>query len=348
MLTDHIININDTILDALNKINLLPDKSILTLFVLDEEQKLIGSLTDGDLRRGFIDGRTIGDKVTEVMNARFHFLRKGNFTLDDILKLKSSNILLVPQLDENNRILKLVNLASKKSYLPIEAVLMAGGKGERLRPLTEKTPKPMLKVGDRPILEINIDHLSSFGIEDYHITLNYLGDQIEEYFSSGQDKSISIEYTKEIEPLGTIGAMRLIKKFQHDTILLMNADILTTIDLEDFYKHFEETDSMMSVASIPYTINIPYGVLDIESSRVLALREKPTFTYSSNAGIYLFKREVLKYIPPSGIFNATDLMETLIAKNMKVSHYSLLSYWLDIGKPEDFKKAQEDIKHLKF
>jgi dTDP-glucose pyrophosphorylase len=348
VLEDHIISINDKILKALTKINLLADKSILTLFVLDQKGMLVGSLTDGDLRRGFINGKTIDDNVSSVMNSNFRFLRKNDFTLSDIIKLKTDQILLVPQLDEQNKIVNLINLVSKKSCLPLDAVIMAGGKGERLRPLTEKTPKPMLRIGDRPILEINIDHLSYFGIENIHITLNYLGEQIENYFSTGKNKNLTISYTKETEPLGTIGALRLIKNFQHDTILLMNADILTNIDLEDFYKHFEDTQSMMSVASIPYTINIPYGVLDTEDSNVLALREKPTFTYSSNAGIYLFKKEALKYISSSGVFNATDLMEILISKKIKVSNYSLLGYWLDIGKPEDFKKAQEDIKHLKF
>jgi NDP-sugar pyrophosphorylase family protein len=225
---------------------------------------------------------------------------------------------------------------------------MAGGKGTRLRPLTKSTPKPLLKVGEKPILEHNIQRLSLFGMDDIWITVNYLGEQIENYFGNGSAKSLNIEYVWEDDPLGTAGALSKIDNFRHDYVLLTNSDILTNLDYEDFFLQFKKENADLAIVTIPYKVNIPYAVLETNNGHVLNFKEKPTYTYYSNGGIYLMKRDVLDYIPANSFYNTTDLMEKLISEGLKVFSYPMSGYWLDVGKPEDYKKAQKDIKTIKF
>lgn len=344
---ENLIEEESSIRQALEKLNDLSGSLNLTLFVLDRDRKLVGTLTDGDIRRGLLKGKNIDDKVEGVMFRNFRFLRQNKYTLKQVEEFKQKKIDLVPLLDEEGRIVKIYSFKEKASLLPVEGVIMAGGIGQRLLPLTQSVPKPMLKVGEKPIIEHNIDLLSKYGIDSIHISIRYLGEKIKEYFGNGQAKSLRIEYLEEKEPLGTIGSVKLAGKYECSSLLVMNSDLLTNIDLEDFYRKFEQDDAMLTVASIPYTIQIPYAVLEVEDTEIVSIAEKPTYSYFSNAGIYLMKKEALAYIPDHKPFDATDLIQTLIAEGEKVSVYSILGYWLDIGKHEDYRKAQEDIKHLK-
>jgi len=225
---------------------------------------------------------------------------------------------------------------------------MAGGLGQRLKPLTDQTPKPLLKVGDKAIMEHNLDRLTMFGINDFWVSVNYLGDQIVQYFGNGKEKNISIEYVWEKEPLGTIGAVANIEDFQHDYILITNSDLLTNIDYEQFFLEFIKQDADLIVLTIPYQVSIPYAVLETKEGIVKSFKEKPIYTYYSNGGIYLMKKEMLDYIPKNKFYNATDLMEIIIKKKHKIISFPFSGYWLDVGKHEDFEKAQIDIKNIKF
>ena len=265
-------------------------------------------------------------------------------------KIKSINInqvKLLPVINPEGRLIEVINLLTYKQPLPIEAFIMAGGKGKRLRPLTEKKPKPLLDVGDKPIIEHNIDRLINIGIENIHISIKYLGEQIKDYFGNGNTKKVKISYIEENEPLGTIGSVALVDHFQKSTILLMNSDLLTNIDLVEMYNEFSKQNADILIATIPYKINVPYAVMEIEKDKVDSFKEKPTYTYQCNAGIYLLKKELVNLIPKNEFYNATDLMKKMIDLGMNVSYYPILGYWLDIGKHEDYKKANEDIKHLK-
>lgn len=328
------------------KLNELAKDAIL--FVVDSENRLIGSLTDGDIRRGLIKGIDIGHMVEVVIQPNPRFVRKGEPNIEKIIEYREGNYRIIPVLDKDNKIVNVINFRFFKSYLPIDAVIMAGGRGERLRPLTDSTPKPLLKIGDKPIIEHNIDRLISFGVDDFWISLRYLGEQLQEYFKDGTHKNIKTEYIWENKPLGTIGAISKVSNFEHDYILVTNSDILTNLDYEDFFLSFLESGADLSVVSIPYDVKIPYAVLETSNNHVLSFKEKPTFTYYSNGGIYLMKKEVLDLIPNNKFFNATDLMERLIENKLKVHSYPLRGYWLDIGKHEDFEQAQEDVKHIKF
>ncbi|WP_400080444.1 sugar phosphate nucleotidyltransferase [Winogradskyella sp. R77965] len=230
----------------------------------------------------------------------------------------------------------------------IDVVIMAGGKGERLMPLTERTPKPLLKIGKKPIIEYNTDLLASYGIKHIHITVNYLGDQIISYFKDNNGHQIEFNFIKEDKALGTIGALKLKENFKKDYILVMNADLLTNVNFNTVFNDFLSKEGDALIATIPYKVNIPHGVIETKAGYVTDLKEKPSYTYYSNAGIYIFKKEFLDLIPENTFFNATDLIEILLAEGKKIINYPILNYWLDIGKHEDFEKAQKDIEHIKF
>ena len=344
--TRHIINQNKTLLEALSQINSLRNVP-LVLFVVDNDERMLGTLTDGDSRRALIAGAKLSDPICKVIMRDFQFLQEGkNFDVSHLRKQKEMKMRLVPILDSDSHILDVINLEKYKTKLPIDAVIMAGGKGERLRPLTEKTPKPLLKVGEKCIIDYNVDNLISCGVEHISVTVNYLGEQLEEHYSIPRD-GIKIETVREPKFLGTIGSIRFVKQFYHDTVLLMNSDLFTNIDLEDFYLHFLEHDADMSVAAIPYSVSVPYGIFDLDGRNINGVIEKPTYNYYANGGIYLIKREMLeRYIPEDTFFNATDFMVKLINENHKVIRYPLHGYWIDIGNKQEYQKAQDIVKHL--
>jgi dTDP-glucose pyrophosphorylase len=343
---NHLIPHISSVLEALSMLDKLAQDAIL--FVVDDENKLIGSLTDGDIRRGLIQGKTIEQKVTDFIQKNPKYILKSNYNIIDVITFRDNFFKIIPVIDEQRKIVNVINFRLIKSYLPVDAIVMAGGRGERLKPLTDITPKPLLKVGEKPIIEHNISRLMEYGVDDFWITIKYLGEQIKTYLKDGKDKGINIHYIEEHEPLGTIGAARQANDLKHDTVLLTNSDLLTDLDYEDFYLNFIESRADFSVVTIPYNVNIPYAVLETQNGKVLSFKEKPTYTYYSNGGIYLMKKEVLEMIPANQFFNTTDLMELLIKLGKVVHSYPHHGYWLDIGKHEEYQKAQEDIKHLKF
>lgn len=342
---DHLITSGKTIKDALVKLDILAKDAIL--FVVNEKDNLIGSLTDGDVRRGLLKGVTIEDHVNVIIQTNPRFIIKGDRDIKKVIEYREDNFRILPIIDKHNKVVNVINFRETRSYLPVDAVVMAGGRGTRLQPLTDSIPKPLLKVGDKAIMEHNIDRLALYGIDDYWFTVNYLGEQIEEYFGNGNDKNRIINYVWEEIPLGTIGALSKIKNFEHDYILITNSDILTNLDYEHFFVDFLEQDADFSVVTIPYKVNVPYAVLETNQREINNFKEKPSYTYYSNGGIYLMKKSALKYIPEGFFYNATDLMEKLIEEKKKIISYPLSGYWLDVGKHEDFKKAQEDINYIK-
>ena len=308
---------------------------------------MVGTLTDGDIRRALIANHSLLECVENVMNKQFNYIRQNTSNIvKDLHCQRTLKMKLVPVLDNQNHIVDVIDLERFVTCLPVDAVLMAGGKGERLRPLTEKTPKPLLPVGDKAIIDHNIDRLISYGVRHINVTVNYLGEQLEEHFKAPKG-DIQVNTVREPEYLGTIGSIKFVKKFYNETVLLMNSDLFTNINYEDFYLHFKEHDAEMSVAAVPYTVSVPYGIFDLEGREIQGLIEKPTYNYYANAGIYLIKRKALDEIPNDTFFNATDLIEKLIAEKKKVIRFPLNGTWIDIGNPQEYQKANELVKHLK-
>lgn len=342
---DHLIKLDITLLEALARINGVAPEP-LVLFVLDKENRMVGTLTDGDSRRALIAGASITDKVENVMHRNFNFMSVED--IDDVKEIKRQRELkmrLVPVLDNEHRIVEIINLESFKSRLPIDAVLMAGGKGERLRPLTEKTPKPLLKVGDKAIIDHNIDRLINYGVKHISVTVNYLKEQLEEHFKEPHN-GVQVNTVREPKFLGTIGSIRFVPEFFNDTVLVMNSDLFTNINYEDFYLHFKEHDADMSVAAIPYDVDIPLGILNLDGRNITGLSEKPHFGYYANAGIYLIKKTALELIPEDTMFHSTDLVEALIAAGRKVIRFPLGGTWIDIGTPQEYRRAQDVVKYM--
>jgi dTDP-glucose pyrophosphorylase len=342
----HLISENAQIEEALLILNKLATDAIL--FVVNNEQQLVGSLTDGDVRRGLLKKLNINDIVKLFIQEHPKCIRKDNYNIEDIIELRENNFKVIPIVDKNKKIINILNFRIQKSYLPVDAVIMAGGIGRRLKPLTDTVPKPLLKVADKTIIDHNIDRLQKFGVDDYWLSVRYLGEQLEAHLGDGASRNINMKYVWEDEPLGTIGAVSKIDDFKHDYVLVTNSDILTNLDYENFFLDFIEKDADMSVVTIPYVVGIPYAVMQTNNNHVISFKEKPKYTYYSNGGIYLIKRAILNRIPKDVFYNSTDLMEALIESGNKLISYPIHQYWLDIGKHEDFEQAQKDIKQIKF
>ena len=346
MSDNHIIYQESSITDALQSINNMVSGP-LVLFVLDSSQRMVGTLTDGDVRRALIQGVKLSDPISQAMHRDFNFLMKG--VDDDVAGIRRQRDLkmkLVPILDSESHIVDIINLDKYRTKLPIDAVLMAGGKGERLRPLTEKTPKPLIKVGEKCIIDYNVDALISYGLKHISVTVNYLGEQLEEHFRETRD-SIKIQTVWEPKYLGTIGSIKFVEQFYNDTILIMNSDLFTNINYEDFFLHFQQNNADMSVAAVPYVVKVPYGVFNLNGREIKGVTEKPTISYYANAGIYLIKKERLDLIPDNEFFNATDFMDKLITEGFKVIRYPISGYWIDIGQHDELERAREIVKHIR-
>lgn len=318
---------------------------ILTLIVVNNNGVMQGSVTDGDIRRGLIKGSSLNDNITSVMHTSFRFIDNENKDVSLVKELKEKGIKLLPYLDKDRKVEKVYSLKKMSSILPIDAVIMAGGKGERLRPLTLTTPKPLLKVGDKCIIDYNVDSLIDYGVENISVTVNYLGEQLEEHYKETRS-NIQVKCVREPKYLGTMGSVKFVNSFDNDTVLVMNSDLFTNIDYEDFYLHFLHNEADMAVAAVPYSVNVPYGIFELTGREIQGIKEKPTYNYYANAGIYLIKKELFNLIPDDTFFNATDLIELLISANRKVIRFPLTGYWIDIGKPADYQKAQDLVKHL--
>ena len=345
-MNNHIISQNQTLHEALCQINNIKSDP-LVLFVVDDLNRMVGTLTDGDSRRALIAGASVEDLVERIMHRNFNYMHVED--IDDVKEIKRQREMrmkLVPVLDKENHILEIINLEKYETRLPVDVVLMAGGKGERLRPLTEKTPKPLLPVGNKSIIDHNIDRLIKYGVKHINVTVNYLGEQLEEHFAEPRGE-VQIKTVREPKFLGTIGSIKFVENFFNDTVLVMNSDLFTNINYEDFYLHFREHNAEMSVAAVPYTVSVPYGIFDLEGRNIQGLIEKPTYNYYANAGIYLIKKSALDEIPEDTFFNATDLIEKLIAEGKKVIRFPLNGTWIDIGNPQEYQKANELVKHLK-
>lgn len=341
-----IIVADDTVLSALNKININSGGISAILFVIDSAERVVGSVSDGDVRRYLVGGGSLQDQIQNAMKKDFIFINDLT-DYKQIKKVKRTNSTLVPVLSKDGKLEDVINFKEKRSILPVDAVIMSGGQGVRLKPYTDNVPKPMLELEGKPIIGHNIDRLILYGIKNFYISVNHLKEQIIKYVSENY-VNINLEFIEEKNALGTIGALSLVEKYKSDDILVVNADILTNLDFVDMYESHKNKNSSMTVATFNVKVDIPYAVLNTVGSRITSFSEKPTYVYYSNAGIYMLNKETLKSVPYNQKYDATDLMEKLIQDNDNVMHFPIRGYWLDIGTIQNYSKAQEDIKFIKF
>lgn len=333
-----------TIREALKQINETSGSGQM-LFVLNDKQQVVATLSDGDIRRGLIAGHELAEPVGQIMFRNFRFLREDNMDIEQLREFRELKLPVVPVLDNEGRLTDIINLLKQKSILPIDAVIMAGGKGERLRPLTLTTPKPLLPVGSKAIIDHNVDRLIAYGVKNISVTVNYLAEQLEDHYREPR-RDVQIQCVREPKFLGTMGAVRLVKEFHNDVVLVMNSDLFTDIDFEDMYLHFMENKAEMSIAAVPYTVSIPFGICDLDGRDVKGIVEKPTYNYYANAGIYMLRREILDRIPKNEFFNATDMIDALVQSKSKVIRYPLKGTWIDIGTMSEYQKVKDLAKHM--
>ena len=343
-LSDIIVSEEETILFALKKLNKLENISNLILFVVDNNRRMIGTITDGDIRRSIIKHQSLNLKIGKICNKDFRFSyenEKINFS-----KLRLEKIKILPILNKEKIVLDFIDLLKFKSITPLECVLMAGGRGKRLSPLTDAIPKPLLKLGNKPIIEYNIDNLIRHGVSKFYITINYLGSMIKDYFGDGSKKGVSIEYIEEKEFYGTAGSVSLINNITTDHICIMNSDLFTNINIETLYNESIDKKTDITVASIPYNVDVPYAVIESHNYKVESFKEKPSYRFSSNAGVYILKKSLIKKIPKNTMFDMTDLMDLVLSENGNIMHVPVTGYWVDIGKPSDYERAKELVKFI--
>lgn len=328
----HLIKAEAPIVEGLEALNRLSGETMV-LFAVEADGRLVGSLTDGDIRRALLAGHSLSDTVSSVCNRRCLRISGGDESAV-IAEARRKGIVLLPVV-RDGVIVSLLDLRRQRGFVPADGVLMAGGKGERLRPLTEKVPKPLLPVAGKPIIDHNVALMRAFGIENIYITVNYLKDSVISHF---QDDS-AISCIEEPHRLGTIGSLSLIKDFSSPHVVVMNADLLTDINLEAMYLRHIDTEAFLTMAVVPYTVSVPYAIVDHQGDRVRGLTEKPTYNYYANAGIYMMRREVARSIPEGTFMDATDLIDRLLREERRVSLFNIEGRWIDIGSPDDYRHA---------
>lgn len=340
----HLINGDATILQALEKLNSLSGGT-MTLFVVDSDNRLAGTLTDGDIRRALLRGLALDSRAIDAACRDFKALRPDDTNqVATLAAWRDLGITLVPSLDSDGRIIEIIDLRATRTRLPVSAILMAGGKGERLRPLTLTTPKPLLQIEGKAIIDYNIEALAAVGVTDITVTTRYLAEQIEEHFATAV-AGVSVKCVKEDMPLGTIGAATLVPLPAHGATIVMNSDLLTTVSFEELYLKHMSSGADITIAVVPYQVAVPFAILTLDGDRVTGLAEKPSYSYYANAGIYMFNNRVLHTLVPDTRTDATDLIERTIAAGGHVAYYPIKGTWIDVGSPTDFRQAAELIRH---
>ncbi len=338
----HTIDAQASILTALQRLNQLSGEA-MTLFVADDTGAVVGTLTDGDIRRALCEGVGTADPVTKAAHKDFAYIdAEARPDVRGIAAMRTRGITLVPVLDSGRRLCRVIDLRRTTTLLPVSAILMAGGKGERLRPLTNGTPKPLLALAGRPIIDYNIDALAAVGIRDITVTTGYLAEQLDAHFAGGANApdGVAVRCVREDFPMGTIGAAALIPHAPGGTTLVMNSDLLTTISFEQMYLRHIDSGADITIAAISYQVSVPFAILATdEGGMVRGIEEKPSYTHYANAGIYLISNDLLASLDPSVRTDATDLVDAAIAAGRRVAYYPVDGIWMDIGTPADFAQA---------
>ncbi len=314
------------------------------LLVIDPDGRLLGTVSDGDIRRGLMRRLTMDAAVREVMNAAPVALRTESSDAENIQRLSERGVGIAPVLDHHDRVVGLypdaVGASSARDNL---VVIMAGGRGVRLAPLTQTCPKPMLKVAGRPLLETIIERLHAQGFSRFRLAVNYLAEVITDHFGDGSAMGVEIEYLREDHPRGTAGALSLIRDDITEPILVMNGDVLTRLAFGELIDFHLEHAARATLCVREHQFQAPHGVAELDGVRLTSLREKPTFRWQANAGIYCLDGSLLSLIPAEGPYDMPELLSGLAAAGERVCGYPMHEYWLDIGQPPDFAVAQSEF-----
>jgi len=338
MKKDIIIPNSTSLRKALEVLETLKNK---VLFVINDKNQLVGTLTDGDIRRAIINGHKTDENIDTFMNKQPYFAKENDsleykLTLFDKLPIQYLAIV-----NDNKEVIDIVSKV-ELGALPNYAVLMAGGLGSRLGELTKTTPKPLLKVGAKPILQNIIEQFASNGVKKFIISVNYKAEMIKEYFGNGDKLCVDINYIEETKRLGTAGCLSLIKTKPSEPFFVMNGDVLVDVNFKEMLQYHVQNNFIATMGVVKYSVNIPYGVIEVdENKNIITLSEKPDKSYYVNAGVYVLNPEIIDLILKDEFYDMPTLFLELKKQNQKIGIYDRLSNWLDIGHVDDYKKAQE-------
>ena len=309
--------------------------------VTDAENKLLGVITDGDIRRAMLRDESLMSFAENIMFRDFRSLPSSSTNEEALAFMRRETLHQIPALDEQGRVVRLFLLEDlikpKKRKNPV--VIMAGGEGKRLRPLTENCPKPMLLVGGKPLLEIILEQCIDAGFQHFYFSVNYLKEQIKDHFGDGKRWHVHIDYLEETQPLGTAGALSLLPQKPTEPLLVLNGDVLTRVDYGRLLRFHDEHQSAATLCVREHTTQIPFGVVRMNDLHVLTLEEKPVMSHYVNAGIYLLDPALLDLVPQDRFFDMPTLLEKAMQHQHRVSAFPIYEYWLDVGHPETFERA---------
>ena len=350
MVDDWIKNTLTEVALVRDALELLSTRTHKTLLVTNTSGRLLGVVTDGDIRRGFLSGHTLDDPVTQVMNRNPQVAVPSASRQQIKGMMKASNVLAIPIIDDG----RLVGLeVDSEAQVGVQShdtpiFIMAGGFGSRLRPLTDKCPKPMLELAEKPMLEILIRQFKSEGFSNFFISTHYLPEKITNYFGSGRELGVDIKYVYEEKPLGTGGALGLLPRDlgSKDPIIMINGDILTTVNFSELLKYHYKSKGLATMCTRDYEYQVPFGVVTPNGIFVEDILEKPVQKFNVNAGIYVLSQDLRKYVLPNKFLNLPNLLQMVISGGDDVSIFPIHEYWLDIGRIEDFTRAKSDIYSL--
>lgn len=333
----------DTIQTA---INILESESLRIVLVVDENDRFVGTVTDGDIRRGLIRHLPMDTAITEIMFKK-PIVASENDDKESILsKMKELDILQIPIVDGDGKIVGLETLQHliERKRLDNPVFLMAGGFGKRLQPLTDNTPKPLLKIGTKPILENILEQFIDVGFHSFYISTHFKSEMVREHFGDGSNWNITIEYVHEEVPLGTAGSLGLLPENLPDLpILMMNGDLLTKIDFSKLLNFHLQSDGSATVCVREYDFQVPYGVIKAKDDRIISIEEKPVHRFFINAGVYVLDPKILHNIDGVSYLDMPKLLEDEIENSGQVNMFPVYEYWLDIGQKDQFKQAQQDL-----
>lgn len=333
--------INATLKEAIKAIDV---GHVQIAFVVDANKRLMGTITDGDIRRALLRGESLNTPVEKIMFRCFRALPATATEEEALALMRRETLHQIPALDEQGRVVRLFLLEEliKPTKRPNQVVIMAGGEGKRLRPLTQDCPKPMLRVGGKPLLEIILEQCIDSGFQHFYFSVNYLKNKIKDYFGDGSRWHIHIDYLEESQPLGTGGALSLLPVNPTFPLLVLNGDVLTRVDFSRMLQFHEEQQASATICVREHTTQIPYGVVRMDDLNVLTLEEKPVLSHYINAGIYLLDPVLLDLVPQDRFLHLPTLLEKAIQHQHRVIAFPIHEYWLDVGHPETLERANGD------
>jgi dTDP-glucose pyrophosphorylase len=335
---NNIVKYNLSILNAIKLLNKITFKILL---VIDKNNKLIGTITDGDIRRGLIHDEKLNSKCIDIMNNKPKCVT--NKDEDKILDALQKYSFPIPLLDKKKNIVSLCTITKHIKNYNNTVVIMAGGKGERLMPLTKNTAKPMLLVNKKPIIHGIINNIKSCGFTNIVISVNYLAKQLIDYFGSGEKFGVNIDYIIEKKPLGTAGSLSLLDSGLKGPIIVLNGDVLTNLNFRKLLEFHKKTKMLITMCVAKYSISIPYGTIKSKGLKIINIIEKPTENYLVNAGIYVIEKSVFNNLNQDTKLDMTELIEKFLKKK-KVNAYPLYEDWTDIGNMEDYRKIKSKVE----